>query len=140
MKMMKSAVILGALLAAAAPVGAQTVEASARTGWDQMPPVKIKSVYLDVSLLSDWAERLFASGECKLPGQRANKFDIDERYAVLVEPGGTVQRIVIAGTGCAGLNTLLGSTIHRWAERGEFRPTGAQEPRWYSGRITFARE
>jgi hypothetical protein len=99
----------------------------------------MKSTYLDVVWLNDWTEQILASGECKLPGMRPDKFDIDRPYAVLVEPSGAVQRIIVGETGCAGLNTMLGSTVHRWAQRGQFRPTGEKEPRWYVGRIAFAR-
>jgi hypothetical protein len=137
--MMKSATFLFTLLAAA-PVMAQTVEATERTRWEGLPSVKMKSPYLDVALLNDWAEKILASGECNLPNMRPDKFDIDRPYAVLVEPSGAVQRIIVGETGCAGLNTLLGSTVHQWAEDGKFRPTGEREARWYVGRIAFARE
>jgi len=138
--MKKPALFLFALFAVALPAKAQTVEATSRTRWDQLPPVKMKSPYLDVARLNDWAEQILASGECKVPGMRPNRFDIDQRYAVLVAPSGAVQRIVIGETGCAGLNTLIGSTVYDWAQHGEFRATGESEPRWYVGRIAFARE
>jgi hypothetical protein len=139
MAMKKSALILFALIAAA-PVAAQTVEATSRTRWDGLPPVKIRNVELNVPLLSDWAEKILSSGECSVPGMRPDKFDIDQPYAVLVEPSGNVQRILVGDAGCPGLNSLLGSTVHTWAENGEFRPTGESEARWYRGRIAFARD
>lgn len=137
--MKKSALILFALLTASYPLAAQTVETTDRTRWDALPPVKMKSTELDVPLLNDWAERVLKSGECNVPGMRPTKFDIDQPYAVLVEPNGKVQRIVVGDAGCAGLNSLLGTTVHGWAQAGKYRPTGAREPRWYRGRIAFAR-
>src|SRR5688572_15545846 len=137
--MKKSALILFALLTASFPVSAQTVESTDRTRWEALPPVKMKATELDVPLLNDWAEEILKSGECNVPGMRPTKFDIDQPYAVLVEPNGKVQRIVVGDAGCAGLNTLLGSTVHAWAQAGKYRPTGASEPRWYRGRIAFAR-
>jgi hypothetical protein len=137
--MKKSALILFALLTASYPVAAQTVETTDRTRWDALPPVKMKSTELDVGRLNDWAEKVLASGECEVRGMRPDKFDIDQPYAVLVEPSGKVQKIVVGDAGCAGLNSLLGTTVHQWAQAGKFRPTGAREPRWYRGRIAFAR-
>ena len=137
--MIRSAVLLFTLLAVAAPAAAQTVEATSRTRWDGLPPVKMKSVELDVPFLNDWAEQILSSGECRVPGMRPDRFDIDQPYAVLVEPDGKVDRIVVGDAGCPGLNTLLGSTVHQWAQDGKYKPTGASEPRWYVGRIAFAR-
>ena len=136
--MKKSALFLIAMLASY-PAAAQTVETTDRTRWDALPPVKMKSTELEVGLLNDWAEKVLKSGECEVRGMRPDKFDIDQPYAVLVEPSGRVQKIVVGDAGCAGLNSLLGTTVHRWAQDGKFRPTGASEPRWYRGRIAFAR-
>lgn len=136
--MLKSAALFFALLGTAASA-APTVEATDRTRWDALPSVKMKQTELDVNLLNDWAEKILSSGECNIPGMRPDRFDIDKPYAVLVEPNGNVQRIVVGETGCAGLNSLLGSTVAQWAEERRFKPTGASEPRWYVGRIAFAR-
>jgi hypothetical protein len=137
--MRKSALTLIALLSLTFPLHAQTVEATDKTRWDSLPPVKMRSVELDVPLLNDWAEKILSSGECSVPGMRPSRFDIDQPYAVLVAPNGTVEKIVVGDIGCAGLNTLLGSTVLAWAQAGKFRPTGAPEARWYRGRIAFAR-
>jgi hypothetical protein len=139
MTMMKSALSLFALFAIAAPAAAQTVESTNRTRWERLPTVKMKSVELDVDSLSGLTERILASGECQVPGMRADRFDIDQPYAVLVAPSGTVERIVIGETGCPQINSLLGTTIHHWAELGKYRPTGQSEARWYAGRIAYAR-
>lgn len=136
--MFKSAALFILFLGTAASA-APTVEATDRTRWDALPSVKMKSTELNVNLLNDWAEKILRSGECSLPGMRPEKFDIDQPYAVLVEPSGNVQKIVVGETGCAGLNSLLGTTVARWAEEGRYRPTGVSEPRWYVGRIAFAR-
>ena len=137
--MLKSAALFFAFLGTAASA-APTVEATDRTRWDGLPSVKMKQTELDVNLLNDWAEKILSSGECNVPGMRPERFDIDKPYAVLVEPNGNVQRIIVGETGCAGLNSLLGSTVAQWAEERRYKPTGASEPRWYVGRIAFARQ
>lgn len=136
--MRKSLLLLG-LLALAVPATAQTVE-TGRTNWSKLPRVKKKSRPLDEALLTDWTQRLLATGECKIPRMRPDRFDVDVPYAVLVEPNGTVKRILIAETGCAGLNSLIGSTVYDWAQKGDFGPTGQQQALWYAGRITFAQQ
>ena len=128
-----------ALTMVAVPATAQTVE-TGRTDWDKFPAVKRKSRPLDASLLVDWAERILASGKCQLPGQRPTKFDIDVPYVALVEPNGTVKRIIVAETGCPELETLVGSTVVDWVKRGDFKPTGHTQPLWFVDRIKFARE
>jgi hypothetical protein len=137
--MFKSAALFIAFLGTAA-AAAPTVEATDRTRWDALPSVKMKATDLDVNVLNDWAEKILSSGECNVPGMHPNRFDIDKPYAVLVEPNGNVQKIVVGETGCAGLNSLLGSTVAQWAEERRYKPTGASEPRWYVGRIAFARQ
>jgi hypothetical protein len=135
--MIKALLPLALLLAA--PAAAQTVEAG-ETRWDQLPPVKKKHRPVDASFLTDWTHNVLRSGECSIPGMTAERFDVSLPYAVYVEPDGTVKRILVSDTGCPGLNTVLGSTVHEWAQKGDFRPTGEPEPLWYRGRIAFARE
>jgi hypothetical protein len=137
--MMKKPFLLLALLMLAVPATAQTVE-TGRADWDKFPRVKKKQRPLDVSRLSDWAESVLSSGECRVPGMSPDKFDIDIPYAALVEPDGTVKRVIMADAGCPGLNTMVGSTIYDWVQRGDFKPTGKKEPLWFAGRVAFARE
>lgn len=137
--MIKMLFVSAALLALAAPAAAQTIE-TGRADWDEFPAAKKKLRPLDVSLLTDLTERLLASGQCQVPGMSPKKFDVDISYAALIEPNGTVKRIVMEETGCATLNGLVGGIIYDWAQRGDFRPTGQREPLWFGDRITFARE
>jgi hypothetical protein len=85
-----------------------------------------------------WAATELGKPECHVKGMRPTKFDIDEPYAVLLEPSGNVKRIIVKEMGCPGLNTVIGSTLADMAKRGKFRPTGEQQPLWYGGRLSFA--
>jgi hypothetical protein len=127
------------LMMTSVPAHAPTVETGV-TDWAKLPKVKKKARALELSPLIDFAQKVLESGECKVPGMRPDRFDLDIPYAVLVEPDGAVKRIVIGETGCPGLNTLIGSTVYNWVQQGDFRPTGESEALWYGGRVAFAHE
>jgi len=135
--MKKLAFLAISVAALAAPAVAQTVE-TGTTDWDKLPTVKMGSDDIDYNRLVRWAATELGKPECKVPGMRPTKFDIDEPYAVLVEPNGNVKRIIVKEMGCAGLNTVVGSTLADLAKRGKFRPTGETQPYWYGGRLSFA--
>ena len=135
--MKKLAFLAVSLAALAAPAAAQTVE-TGTTEWDKLPPAKIGSDDVDYNRLVRWAATELANPACKGTGMRPTKFDIDEPYAVLVEPTGEVKRIIVREMGCPGLNTVIGSTLVDMVKRGKFRPTGQQQTLWYGGRLSFA--
>lgn len=136
---MKRSILVLAALSLAGAASAQTVEVGKADNWDGFPPIKRNSRPLDVSFLSDWAYDILKTGKCKLPGQRAERFDIDVPYVALIEPNGTVKRIIVAETGCAPLDTMVGSTVAEMAKRGEFKPTGQDRAYWFGDRIQFER-
>ena len=135
--MKKLAFLAVSLAALAAPATAQTVE-TGTTEWDKLPAVKMGADDVDYNRLVRWAATELAKPECKGTGMRPTKFDIDEPYAVLLEPNGAVKRIIVREMGCPGLNTVIGSTLADMAKRGKFRPTGQAQPYWYGGRLSFA--
>jgi hypothetical protein len=135
--MKRFAILTIALAAMAVPAAAQTVE-TGTTEWDKLPAAKLGSDDIDYNRLVRWATQELQNPACRTGGMRPNKFDIDEPYAVLLQPDGTVSRIVVREMGCPGLNTVVGSTLADLAKRGKFRPTGEKTPLWYGGRLSFA--
>jgi hypothetical protein len=125
------------LAAMAVPAAAQQVS-TGTTEWDKLPQVKLGSDDIDYSRLVRWATQELQNPACRGKGMRPNRFDIEEPYAVLLEPNGTVSRIIVREMGCPGLNTVIGSTLVDMAKRGKFRPTGQPQPLWYGGRLSFA--
>ena len=136
---MMLAALISAMMMTSTPATLPTVETGV-TEWSKLPKVKKRDRALELSPMIDWTQKALASGECKIKGMNERKFDVDVPYAVLVEPNGTVKRIVIAETGCSSLNTLIGSTIFDWVQKGDFKPTGEDEPLWFGDRIAFAHE
>jgi hypothetical protein len=135
---MKTLALLSlALAAAAVPAAAQKVT-TGTADWDTFPAVKIGSDDIDYSRLVRWTTQELQKPECRAKGMRATRFDVDEPYAVLVAPNGTVSHIVVREMGCPGLNTVIGSTLADMAKRGKFHPTGEAAPAWYAGRLSYA--
>ena len=136
---MKPIALFLALALVSAPAAAQTVQ-TGRGEFQKFPQLKKKNIPLDLNRLIAWTSDILAKGECKLKGQRAEKFDIDVPYAALVEPDGTVRRIIIAEMGCPPLETMVGSTVVEMVKRGDVKPTGQEQAYWFGDRIAFARE
>lgn len=133
--------MLGFLLltvsAVAVPAAAQTVR-TATAPWDEFPQLKVSEADIDYDRLSQWAEQALATPECRKAGLRPEKFDIDARYAVQFDRTGGVRNVVIKDMGCAGLNTMVASTVHDWAQKGKLRVRHPDSASWYAGRIAFA--
>lgn len=126
-----------ALVTAAVPAGAQQVS-TGTTQWDELPPVKMGLDDVDYNRLVRWTTQELQKPECRAKGMRPLRFDIDEPYAVLVAPNGTVSRIIVKEMGCPGLNTVIGSTLADMAKRGKFHATGQPTALWYGGRLSYA--
>lgn len=129
-------VLPAAIGLAAAPACAQAVETG--TGdWDKLPRARV-SDNSDYPSLSGWAEQVVESKACRDAGLRPGRFAVDEPYAVLLEPDGKVDRIVIRETRCPGIDFIVGLTLQGLSKKHRFHRTGAAQPRWYGGRIAFA--
>lgn len=139
---MKRALLFLAACAAAAPAAAQTVQ-TGTADWNALPQARMRhsyAQYIDQNHVTLWTEQVLKSGQCNVKGMRPDRFDIDVPYAVLVQPDGTVTRILIPDMGCAGLNTIVGSTVMDIVKAGAFKPTGEKQAYWYGDRLAFARE
>jgi hypothetical protein len=104
--------------------------------WDKLPPLQVRHRAPYLQLVSMVREAL-RKGECVLPGQKANKFDIDVRYAAMVGPDGKASRYLIDDTKCPMLNTIVGMAALARSERGDFAPTGEAKARWFVDRMNF---
>lgn len=126
-----------AAAAAAFPAAAQQVS-TGTTDWDKLPAARMATDDLDYGHLVRWVQQELQNPACQAKGMRPKRFDVDEPYAVLVGPDGSVSRIIVREMGCPGLNTAIGSTVADLAKRGRFRPTGQSVPLWYGGRLSVA--
>lgn len=128
------------------PIGAAMLLASASqplqvdvgsANWSAFPALKAKERPLPTRDMVDRVETMLESGRCKIAGQSARRFNITIPYAVLVEPDGQARRAVIGQTGCAELETLVGTIVAAMAREGDFRPTREAKARWFASELTF---
>jgi hypothetical protein len=82
-------------------------------------------------------ERILGPGGCKLPGQSSRSFDIDIPYAALVEPDGSVSRVVVGELGCSQLESYAGLVVLELARLGDFRKNAPAKARWYGDKLNF---
>lgn len=127
------------LAAAAVPAASQTIEVG-KADWKKFPTLVSAERRLPYEQMAGGVEELLATGQCKLPGQSARRFDITVPYAVRIEPSGQASRIVVADMGCKPLEMMVGNLVADMAELGDFRAAAAGAPKWYSSKINFAQE
>jgi hypothetical protein len=128
------------LVQAPSPAGAQKPGLRIDVGtanWASFPPLKAKPRELNNSNSVKAVERMFASGQCKIPGQTMWKFDITIPFAVMVEPDGKVSRVLVSDMGCAPLERMVGELAYVRSMLGDFQPTGEAKGRWYSSSVNF---
>jgi len=118
-----------------APSATQTIETGS-ADWARMAPVKAHGRLPYLQLVTTVRDML-RKRECVIPGQTAKKFDMDVRFAVLLDPIGKASRVVVAETGCQMLGTMVGLSVLARAERGDFETLGGTAPRWYAGEMNF---
>ena len=83
-------------------------------------------------------ERMIADGRCTLTGATQSRFNIVVPYAILMEPDGTPNSVVVRESGCASLETLVGQIVLSQLERGDYVPSHEQGDRWYVSEVAFA--
>jgi hypothetical protein len=130
-------IVIAALLAAsiAGPASAQTINVG-RANWSALPRLQVQRD-LGIGVLVDRVEQLLKEGTCKLPGQSESRFDITVPFALLVEPNGGSNRVVVAETGCPELETMVGQVALLRAQRGHFRMPTAGKAKWYASEMNF---
>lgn len=84
------------------------------------------------------ADLILASGACSFPGQAKDKYSITVPYAVLLQPSGTVSKVIVHEVGCADLELLTGQVANELSKAGDFKPTGAPGEQWYISEVYYA--
>jgi hypothetical protein len=128
--------IVAALMLANAPAANLKVDVG-RVNLSTLPQLQRAERALPTARMVTDVEDLLRSGECRIPGQRSTRFDIDVPYAVLVEPDGSASRVVIGELGCAELESYVGLIILELARLGDFAETGEKKAKWYGSKLNF---
>jgi hypothetical protein len=123
-----------------APASAQSIEVGT-ANWAKFPEAKTGARHINDEQMVIEAAKILKEGQCDLGRQqRAEHFDITVPYAVLVQPSGTVIRVLVSDMHCRPIEMLAGAAVRlRWLE-GDFLPTGEAKARWYAGSLNFTME
>jgi hypothetical protein len=106
-----------ALLLAAAPAAAQTIETGSGD-WSNMPEMRQQDgTSIDPDAVAAFAE-MVDRGECVIAGQRAGSLDMSVPFLVLLARDGSITRLVIHPIGCARGEGLVGGAILRLVQNG----------------------
>jgi hypothetical protein len=129
--------LAAALLLAAAPAAAQTIE-TASGDWRNIPEMRAQvGAAVDanaVAAISEMVDR----GECTIPGQRRGNLDMTVPFLVQFDAQGAIQRLVIHPLGCARAEGLLAGAVLRLVQHGGFAPVGGRHEGWFRGQVGFA--
>ena len=126
-----------ALLFAAAPAAAQTVE-TATGDWSNIPEMQqLSGASIEPNVIAAIAETMHYR-ECVIEGQHRTNVDVDMPFLVLFKADGTVDRLVIRPLGCPRAEGLLAGAVLRLVQRGGFTPQGQRRQGWFRGHVGFA--
>lgn len=119
-----------------APGGAVQVDVG-RFNPGEFPEADLRHRRMPHHVMLSRVEDILRERRCRLEGQSHRRFDILVPYVVRLEPDGTPTRFVVADIGCQPLEAFVGRVILELARVGDFRPTGADEPKWYRSELRF---
>lgn len=131
--MMRFLVLAAAI--SSAPASAATIEV-ASGDWSNIPEIAYKG-YPRVPLETAFRiQQSLANGECSLPGQSEDKFDLTVPFLVRFEPDGGVDKVVLQRLGCDRAESLTGQVLVKIIEAGGYKPsTKVNATGWYRGKI-----
>jgi hypothetical protein len=83
------------------------------------------------------ADIIMKAKVCSFPGQTVDRYAITVPYAVLLQPSGTITKVVVRDVGCPDLEILTGQVANELGKAGDFKPTGAAGDQWYIGEVFY---
>jgi hypothetical protein len=126
-----------ALLAAAAPAAAQTVE-TASGDWSNIPEMRHQvGATIDADVITAIAG-LIDRNECTIAGQRHGRLDMSVPFLVQFKADGSIDRLVVHSVGCPRAEGLLAGEMLRLVRNGGFAPTGDRREGWFRGQLSFS--
>jgi hypothetical protein len=129
--------LAAALLLAAAPAMAQTIETGSGD-WTNVPQMRQHyGSSVDPYAVAAISE-LIGRGECVIPGQRRGNLDMHVPFLVEFDARGAINRLVIRPLGCARAEGVLAGALLRMVQQGVFEPAGGRREGWFRGEVGFA--
>ena len=103
----------------------------------ELPAVEAKGGNLPTAAMVKEVEQILADGKCKLSGQTRNRFDIEVPYAVLLQPDGSANRVVVSDIGCPDIESLTGVVVLELARQREFGTSGQATAKWFGSTLNY---
>ena len=89
--------------------------------------------------LNNRVEKILGDRRCSLDGQTKTRFDIVVPYAVLMDPAGKPEKVVVKDLGCEPIERLVGEIGSELANAGDFKVAHNSGRRWYVSEAYFTR-
>lgn len=80
---------------------------------------------------------MFKDRLCTITGQTKHRFDIDVRYALLMDSAGNPHRLVVEDKSCAPLSQLVGQIVAARVARKDYKIGHSDGARWYVSSVKF---
>ena len=80
---------------------------------------------------------LLVSGQCHIPGQPKDRFDLSVPYAIRLDGTGAATKIVVHDVGCQQLSMLAAKVVVAQAARGDFKMEPGAAEQWFGSDVYF---
>jgi hypothetical protein len=129
--------LLAAALIANSPTVPSNIEISNNASWDSYPRLQTEELGVPSGEMVRRVQLMLQRDECEIAGQSARRFDIDISYAVMLDPQGNAQRIIVQDVGCRPLELMVGRIAADIMKGGYVQVTPPSQPAWYGNRVNF---
>ena len=89
--------------------------------------------------LNHRVETILGEHRCSIEGQTKTRYDIVVPYAVLLDPNGKPQKVVVKDMGCEPIERLVGEIGSELANAGDFKVKHTGGNQWYVSEAYFTR-
>ena len=109
----------------------------AQASWAAYRELETEALAVPTGEMVTRVQRLMQRDECEFPGQSARRFSIDVNYAVMLDPQGNAQRVIVEDVGCRPLELLVGRVASDIVAKGFVRTPAPAKATWFASRINF---
>jgi len=123
------------LLLLAADAGVPVAIGNFKTA--SLPPLTKVEPSLPHGDMTKQVQDLLVSGQCKIPGQPKDRFDLTVPYAIRLDATGAATKVVVQDVGCQQLSMLAAKVVVAQAARGDFKVTPGATEQWFGSDVYF---
>lgn len=106
--------------------------------WSNIPVLETRSFADIISTDAvDRVHKLLGEEGCVIPGQSKRRVDLRVPFLVHYAPSGKINKVVLHRLGCTKVESMLGSTLLKLAEKNRYKSTGVNQAGWYRSEFTL---